>query len=286
MVKLPTVSIIIPAYNEESVIEKCLTSCIAQRDLADEIIVVDNNSTDETAAIVMRLQKAHKTANIRLVYEKEQGMVPARNRGLAEAKSAIFGRIDADSLLEEGWVESVRNTFADPEVMAATGPVVYHDMPMKKIGFSMDRRIRQALHNSAKDHTFLFGSNMAIRANAWREIQDILHRDEDDLLHEDIDLALSLYRKNLKVAYDEMMIAGMSARRIEDNPKDFYNYIMRFERTFQAHNVRSAHARIPIFIYMLIYFPVRTIRKFYNPETNRFTLQKVRDDIREITEKA
>ncbi len=285
MVKLPTVSIVIPVYNEEKVIEKCLESCVTQHDLAEEIIVVNNNSTDTTATLVRKMQRAHPEAHIRLVSEKEQGIIPARDYGFRVAKSEVMGRIDADSILEPEWVSSVRHTFANKKVAAASGPVVYHDMPLPKVGLAFDKRIRRALYNSAKDHTFLFGSNMAIRKGAWDEVKGLVHRDEDDELHEDIDIALSLYRKGLYVAYDPDMVGGMSARRLEDKPRDFYNYVMRFERTFQAHEVSSASARIPIFIYLMIYFPIRTLRKFYDGDTNKFTLAKLRDDIREIAEK-
>lgn len=285
MAKLPAVAIIIPVYNEEKTIEKCLSSCVAQSDLAEEIIVVDNNSSDDTTSIVRRLQLAHPEANICLTSEKEQGIIPARDHGFRIAKSEVMGRIDADSAVSEDWVKAVRKTFSQSNVAAATGPVLYYDMPLPKVGLAFDKRIRQALYNSAKDHTFLFGSNMAIRKSAWAEVQDLIHRDEVDELHEDIDIALSLYRKGLYVAYDPDMIGGMSARRLEDKPRDFYNYVMRFERTFQIHGISSATARIPIFIYLMIYFPIRTLRKFYDGDTNKFTLAKLRDDIREIAEK-
>jgi glycosyltransferase involved in cell wall biosynthesis len=284
MTKLPTVSIIIPAYNEEKVIEKCVLSCVHQSDPADEIIVINNNSSDDTATIVRKLQKQHSAANIRLLTQKEKGLVPTRNHGFKMAKGDIMGRIDADSAISEDWVYHVRRTFSDPEVMAATGPVVYNDMPLPKVGLAIDGRIRKALHNSAKDHTFVFGSNMAIRKSAWAQIQDLIHRDEEDRLHEDIDIALSLFRKNLKVAYDENMIGGMSARRLEDRPREFYSYVMRFERTFRVHGIRSTSARIPIFIYLMIYFPTRTLRKFYDGDTSKFTLQKLRDDLVDIRE--
>ena len=285
MVKLPTLSIVIPAYNEEKVIEKCLLSCVNQQELADEIIVVDNNSADDTAKIVRRFQRAYPEAHIRLLSEKTQGLIPARNRGINTAKSEIIGRIDADSTLSVNWTYTVRRVFKQKNVSAVTGPVAYHDMPLPKVGLAIDSRIRRVLHNSAKDYTFLFGSNMAIRKTAWKQIQDLLHSDEEDLLHEDIDIALGLFRKGLYVAYEPNMIGGMSARRIEDRPRDYYNYVMRFERTFQAHGVSSASARMPIFIYLLIYFPVRTLRKFYDADTNKFTFSKLRDDIREIAER-
>lgn len=281
--KLPSISIVIPAYNEEDIIVKCLDACIDQTSPADEIIVVDNKSTDKTVELVTQFQKDHPDHNIRLLHEtKAQGIVPARNHGFDHASCTVIGRIDADTFVEPTWVESIRRTFQQEDVAASTGPVLYHDMPLQKVGLQLDEKVRSILYKHAKDYSFLFGSNMAIRASAWQQVRDLTQPDIDDQLHEDIDLALTLFDNNLKIAYDPTMVVGMSARRIEDSPRDFYRYVMRFERTYKAHNVKSAAARVPIFIYLLIYFPVRTIRKFYDGETNQFTLQKLRDELSRI----
>ncbi|HMH69983.1 MAG TPA: glycosyltransferase family 2 protein [Candidatus Saccharimonadales bacterium] len=279
MSKLPTVAIVIPAYNEEETIAKCLDSCLKQSSPPEEIIVVNNNSTDQTAAIVKKYQKNYPNQVIRLLNEPVQGIIAARNHGFNKAKSDILGRIDADSIISEKWVDTVRHTFSKKKVAAATGPVQYHDMPLADLAFHADEKIRNTLHKMAKDHRFLFGSNMAIRRLVWQEIGSLTSLDPDDELHEDIDLALVLFENDLEIAYDPKMIGGMSARRLEDSPRDFYRYVMRFERTFKVHNVRSAAARMPILIYLLIYFPLRTVRKFYDGDTNQFTLQKLRDEL-------
>lgn len=279
MSSTPTVGIVIPAYNEEDSIAKCLDACVDQTSPADEIIVVDNNSVDATAKIVKKYQKNHPDSNIRLISEKTQGIAPTRNAGFNSATSDVIGRIDADSVIDETWVASVRQAFRPKAVAAATGPVLYHDMPLQKVGFRVDDKIRNTLHHLAKDHRFLFGSNMAIRATAWHQIKGLVHQDKNDELHEDIDLALTMFENNLEIIYDAKMIAGMSARRLEDSPRDFYQYVMRFERTFKVHGVKSATARVPIFIYLLAYFPIRTVRKFYDGETSRFTLRKLRDEL-------
>src|SRR4051812_38267647 len=113
MSKLPSVAIIIPAYNEEETIGRCLESCIAQSSKADEIIVVNNNSVDDTVKIVKKIQKDHPDQNIRLLHEKTQGITATRNHGFEEAKSEILGRIDADSTISSNWVETVRETFKE-----------------------------------------------------------------------------------------------------------------------------------------------------------------------------
>ena len=74
-------------------------------------------------------------------------------------------------------------------------------------------------------------------------------------------------------------------RRVDDKPRDFYRYIMRFQNTFRAYDIKSTTARIPMIIYLLTYFPVRTIRKFYDGESNSFTLRKLRDDIDKVRAK-
>lgn len=285
MSSLPSVGIIIPAYNEEDSIARCLDACIDQTSPADEIIVVDNKSTDRTVEIVKQYQTDYPKASIILEHQNiSQGITPTRDHGFNRAKSEILGRIDADSIIENGWVEAVRACFTQPNVAAATGPVLYHDMPMQSLGFRVDDKIRNTLHRLAKDHRFLFGSNMAIRATAWVQIRDLIHKDPNDELHEDIDLALTLFENDLEIVYDQKIISGMSARRLEDSPRKFYQYVMRFERTFKVHGVKSASARIPIFIYLLIYFPVRTVRKFYDGDTSKFTLSKLRDELRRESE--
>lgn len=282
MPTLPTVGIVIPAFNEEDSIAKCLSACVDQSVAASEIIVVDNNSVDETAKIVKQFKRDFPAANIRLIKEKQQGIVAARDAGFNAAKADVIGRIDADSIIDETWVAVVRRTFARKKVTAATGPVLYHDMPLQQVGFRVDAKIRNTLHRWAKDHRFLFGSNMAIRSSAWHDIKEFVSKDPDDLMHEDIDLALTMFERDFEIAYNPKMVAGMSARRLEDSPRKFYRYVMRFERTYKAHGVKSATARVPIFIYLLAYFPIRTVRKFYDGETSRFTWRKLRDEMRKL----
>lgn len=283
MSKSPTVTIVIPAYNEEEAIGKCLDACVNQTSPAEEIIVVNNKSTDSTVEIVKRYQKEYPDRNIRLLNQnKYQGIAPTRNHGFDNSKSDIIGRIDADSIVEPDWVEAIRETFKKASVAAATGPVLYHDMPLQKVGFRVDDKIRNTLHRMAKDHRFLFGTNMAIRTSAWKQIKHLTQLDLENEMHEDIDLALTMFENDLEIVYAPAMVAGMSARRMENSPRDFYKYSMRYERTVRAHGVKSATARLPIFIYLMVYFPIRTIRLFYDGENSRFTLAKLRAELSKI----
>src|SRR5207253_642825 len=115
--KTLTLTIVIPVYNEQNHLSACLSAIAAQTVMPDEVIVVDNNSTDSSRDI------AKQFPFVRLIKEKKQGVLYAKNRGFAAAGSEIIGRIDADSILPPRWVESVKNFMVDDTYAALTGPV-------------------------------------------------------------------------------------------------------------------------------------------------------------------
>jgi len=258
----PTVSIVIPAYNEQDTIKACVLAALDQTVPAFEIIVVDNRSTDDTATVVRALQVAFPEAPIVYLKQDElQGLIPTRNFGLDHATGEVLGRIDADSVLEPTWVEEVQKAFADPTVSACTGPVIYYDMPLRRFGAIADDAIRRAMIQITNDYHLLFGSNMALRASAWQAIRSEACLDPDDELHEDIDLSIHLHQQGLKIAYSSDMVTGMSGRRIDDNPRQYYNYVMRFERTYKKHKVRNLALRAPMAVLLSAYPALKAMRK-------------------------
>ncbi|MBX3088080.1 MAG: glycosyltransferase family 2 protein [Cryobacterium sp.] len=263
--KLPTVSIVIPAYNEESTIRGCVMAAIMQTSEAHEIIVVDNKSTDATAEVFKAIQAEHPSSNLIYAQQNEsQGITPTRNFGFDLATGEVIGRIDADSVIEPNWVEQVQRAFQDETVAAATGPVLYYDMPLRRFGLKTDDRVRRLIIKLTRDFHFLFGSNMAIRKSAWEEIRAETCPDEEDKMHEDVDLSVHLAQHGLKVIYVSSMVSGMSARRLEDSPRDYAYYVRRFERTYKKHGLTSPRLRAPMVVFFAIYpflKPVRAIRQ-------------------------
>lgn len=93
----PALSIVIPAYNEEAQIERCLTAVteyLAGRALAGEVIVVDDGSMDKTASIAEGV--AERQPAVRLIRAPHGGKASATLRGLHETTGEIAGFIDAD----------------------------------------------------------------------------------------------------------------------------------------------------------------------------------------------
>ena len=87
------VTVIIPTYNEEKVIEACLESLSKQTLKDAEIIVVDDGSTDETINI---LQKVRKSRGVKIFKQKHKGPGAARNLGVRRAKGEVLVFVDAD----------------------------------------------------------------------------------------------------------------------------------------------------------------------------------------------
>lgn len=115
------VSLIVPAYNEAKFIGKMLTSLQSQTYKSVEIIVVDNASTDSTAAIA-----AQFTPHV--VREDTKGYGFAVNRGSAMATGDLIAFCDADSLYPPNWVADMVIVFRDhPEAVAVYGSAITHD---------------------------------------------------------------------------------------------------------------------------------------------------------------
>ncbi|UXA05059.1 glycosyltransferase [Mycobacterium sp. SMC-2] len=272
MSQQPSVSIVIPAFNEEHFIGRCLQSCVRQTSPPDEIIVVNNRSTDATVSVVRRYQKEHPHLRIRLLHQNgHQGIAPTRNHGFDHARSDIIARTDADAMIADNWVETIRGRFADPAIDAASGPIALYDMPLPGFLFWLDRKLRLK-HSREKNERFLLGANMAIRARAWQTVRHLTQLDVEDQLHEDVDLALTLFKNGFEIVYEPTMVAAMSGRRLESSLRDFYHYVTRYTRTTELHGIKSRTARTTVVTLMLLYFPFRAIRLFYDAGDFHLTL--------------
>ena len=103
-----TLSVVVPAYNEQEVIGECLRRLVAQGDAITEIVVVDNNSTDDGMAVVAEMARTYPY--IRTITESQQGLVYARNSGIDAATGDLVARIDADTRVPDGWAQTNRKS--------------------------------------------------------------------------------------------------------------------------------------------------------------------------------
>ena len=120
--ELPKVTVLIPAYNEEKTIEKTIKSILKSDYSKDkfEVIVIDNNSTDNTSKIAERFVKK----GVRVLFEKKQGKGNALNLGISKAKGEIIFTMDADTEVPPQSLKNMTRYFKDPEIMSVTPAIV------------------------------------------------------------------------------------------------------------------------------------------------------------------
>lgn len=229
-----------------------------------EVIVVDNNSTDDSAAVAARF------GFVRLVSEPRQGVVHARNRGFDAARGHIIARIDADTMLPTDWVAKVRTIFLTPGVSAVSGAPHYYDFPLAWLADRIDLALRARLARKLKDTNFLWGANMAVRRADWQKVRAVLCCGND--MHEDFDLGIHLQERGLKVIYDEQLTAGVSSRRIDSRFMPFVRYTLVSPRTYALHGLRSRrHMYTTLMVCWICHLPGRLLYRAYDTETGSYS---------------
>lgn len=187
-------SFVIPAYNEEAYIGKCLASIVKQvGGRSDtEIIVVNNASTDGTK------ETAASFRNVKVVDEPEKGIVKARRAGFLASRGELIANIDADTVLTPGWVDKVVSEFSkNPKLVAVSGPYIYYDLP-KSTNFAV-KCFYAAGYVSYLLNRFVFrvgsmlqGGNFVVKRSAIEKIGG--YNTKLDFYGEDSDLARRLHK--------------------------------------------------------------------------------------------
>ncbi len=119
----PDVSIVLCTYNRAHMLAECIESLMAQRSYGEftfEIVVVDNRSTDNTAAIVAELASRSSVA-IRYVLENQPGQVHARHRGFDEARGEWIANFDDDEVAEPDWLVEMLRLARNKNVLSVGG---------------------------------------------------------------------------------------------------------------------------------------------------------------------
>src|SRR5262245_56745984 len=115
-------SVIVCAHNEALYLGPCLHSLLAQTRPPEELLVVNNASTDETRAV------AQQIPNVRVVDEPRKGLVVAREAGRREAKGDVLVYVDADCRAPLTWLERIeRHIERDRELIALSAPYRFYD---------------------------------------------------------------------------------------------------------------------------------------------------------------
>ncbi|MBO1902488.1 glycosyltransferase family 2 protein [Leucobacter weissii] len=225
---MTTVTVVIPVLNDARMLERCLESLAHQTRRPDEVIIVDNGSTDDSALV------AHRYAAT-LIDEPRPGITAAAARGFDTATGEIIARCDADSILPPTWIERIERTLDEnPEAVAVTGPGTFYNMNRTIellargfyiYGYFLSMRLLLG-------HHVLYGSNCAVRSEAWRAVSASVPRDDSEI-HDDMDLSYRLPAHS-RVRLDNALVVGISARPF-DSISVYVRRLRRAVHTFSLH---------------------------------------------------
>jgi glycosyltransferase involved in cell wall biosynthesis len=219
------VSVVIPAYNEEQFIGGCLQGIMSQTIMPDELIVVDNNCTDDTVKIA-------RSFGARVVRETRQGIGYARNRGFDSASHEVIVRFDADCLPPPHWIERVKEHFARG-ADAAGGATHYGEVPdwLQDV-FKGYHEVTPLLNGSMP---VLSGANYALTREMWDMIRDRVETDVKRV-HEDINISIHIRRAGGTIVRDKDLIVDTSSRRMSGKP---FSFFLEYPLLIAASYIRS-----------------------------------------------
>jgi len=195
--ELPMISIIVPAYNEEDNILACVNSLKAQNfpKTDYEILLVDNNSTDNTLDVVKNLGIIHTV-------EYRKGPAAAKNAGISLARGNIIAFIDGDCIATKNWLKNIVSGFEKSDVGCVAGSITAMEdknlSPLERFLIKKGH-LAQAQHIENSFLPFAATANAAYRKEVFNEIGLF---DEKLLIGEDADLSwrMQLFT-NYKVKY-------------------------------------------------------------------------------------
>lgn len=158
------ISIIVPVLNAEKTIKQCITSLLNQDYGNYEIIVINNNSTDKTAAILNEFK-----GRIKILNEPKRNSYIARNKGIRHAKGQIIVFTDSDCIAEKDWLKNISGAFDNKAVKIAGGEIRAY-----RIKNSVQKYLDIFGHPqnlSAKcNKPYFAGSNIAVRKKTLLEV--------------------------------------------------------------------------------------------------------------------
>jgi len=254
---------VIPVYNEAGRIADCLRAVAAQVIQPYEVIVVDNNSTDGTAAI------ARQFPFVRIVRESRQGVVYARRRGFDEACGDVIGSLDADTDIPVDWVRTVQRIFTEPAVNAVTGRVQYRDITLSGVVNGVDLALRRYFAWLYPTAGPTQGANMALRQEAWTRVRTSLCVKQG--FHEDMDLAVHLGEAGLGVRLDERLRATLGSRQCALDWAEFRMYAMANPHSYRLHGLRTRSMWGAAATVVVLYPLLRFLHQGYDAERQKFS---------------
>lgn len=270
------ISYIVVCYNSETHILKCINSILNQTHTNHEIIVVDNNSTDNTKSIINNLSVKNK--NIRLILnETNVGYGSAISIAAKNCNGEFLAILNADAFLNTQWAIKMLKAFRDDKnIMSASGAIYFPNGELQSTGGMMDKygaiiQRGSKLYNSRhiKEDSFFYndGSSFMIRRQI---LEEVTFDPNLFLYYEEVDLCWKIRKLGYKIEYvkDAISYHDSGHSFLDMTSFKFYhlakNRIYVCKKNYSQKNVRK---RLPIALLLIfinaIYYDITKNPKGY-----------------------
>lgn len=227
----PSVTVVVPVLDDAEHLRACLAAVSRQTRPADEVVVVDNGSTDDSVRVAL-------DAGARVLHEPLRGIASAASTGYDAATGDVVARIDADTIVPDDWLERALPWFDDPLVTAVTGPGEFRDLGPIASAFwrTMYMRAYFVTMTAALGRPPLYGSNALFRRSAWRAVRHRVHR-TDPRVHDDVDLSLQ-FDPRWRTVLDRTLVVTVSGSPVQDH-RGLLRRTLKAEHTFTVSGLRA-----------------------------------------------
>lgn len=218
------ISILIPCYNEELNIERCVFSCLNQTRQPDEVIIVNDSSTDNTLNVLNKF----KTPLLKVVTTPHNmgNKSHAQEYGLQFVTGDIFITTDGDTILQNDFIEIVERDMKHESIVAVAGYVKSLKYNWITACRSLDYIVGQNIDKLAQDYMgFVYvipGAAGVFRTSVFKEKMPFLH----DTVAEDLDFTYRLHLMGLKIKYNDKAIC------YTQDPTTLSSYINQMRRWY------------------------------------------------------
>lgn len=162
------ISVIVPFYNSQRYIEHCIQALLDQSYPSQlyEVIMVDNNSTDRSSAIV------RKYPRIKLLSEAKQGAYAARNRGVAASSGEILAFTDPDCVPSKDWLQQIDSIFrrSGVGIIIGTQQFALDSLALRLLEDYEDEKNNYILNGTIRRAYYGHTNNMAVRKGLFSEL--------------------------------------------------------------------------------------------------------------------
>lgn len=226
-----TLTVVICAYNEQDWIGRALGSLLHQQRKPDEVIVVDNASTDATGQIVDDFAAQHPALNVRRVMQPIKGLHHAREAGWRAAAGDIVVMTDADITFPPDWLHIIESSFADESVDAITGIIRYNDAHpvINWVTWISDQLYQpEGIGKLITKEYNLTGGNSAYRRRVLEAVDGYTGKPKDVL--EDRHISSKVQRAGYTVCFVRQCKVWHTFRRYKKNGwRGYLQYIFLYE---------------------------------------------------------